>query len=134
MLFSFELSRILKRQVHRPIRLFVELFVSKQNLPINIGKQMIGIQSWYFHRAFKRIVSDFSFFRSWRHKTWTFYGYIEKGRKKVRKKKKKLASDYMNAYASRHINNSKNHIFCRARSNEMEVPIENRKTNGTSSG
>jgi hypothetical protein len=55
---------------------------------------MVQVQCRYFHLTFQRIFSDFPFSRSSRHKTADFDAYVEKGRKK---KRKKLAKDYINA-------------------------------------
>jgi hypothetical protein len=54
---------------------------------------MVQIQAPYFHLAFKRIFSDVQVRRSFGHKIRNLDVDVEK----QRKKKKKLASDYINA-------------------------------------
>ena len=85
-------------------RLFFELPVYERKLPRKIGKQKVQVQSRYFHLAFERTISDVPLWSSSRHKMTTFDAYVDKVKKK---KKKKLASDYRNAYASHRINKKK---------------------------
>jgi hypothetical protein len=50
--------------------------------PIEIGEQMVQIQSQYFHLAFERIFSYVPFLRSLRHKIRKFDPCVKKEKKK----------------------------------------------------
>jgi len=59
-----------------------------------ISIQKVPVRSWYFDFAFKLFFSVFPFSRSSRQKMATFDAYVKR---QVKKKKKKLAKDHINA-------------------------------------
>ena len=62
---------IISKGKDHQIRVFSELFVNELNLLRKIGKQMVSIQSRYFHISFQPIFCDFPISRSSRQKMTT---------------------------------------------------------------
>ena len=77
----FFIILIISKGKDHQIRVFSVLFVNELNLLGKIGKQMVSIQSRYFHISFQPIFCDFPISRSSRHKMTTFDAYGERSQK-----------------------------------------------------
>ena len=67
----FFIILIISKGKDHQIRVFSELFINELNLLRKIGKQMVSIQSRYFHLAFQPRFCDFPISRSSRQKMTT---------------------------------------------------------------